>query len=76
LQAEIDQRQANPAAFPILSKASQLLIQERLDYLEFQAAQMQNAQTGRVGVNTKKTDEEITMPDPGQSGMMMEGAMA
>jgi hypothetical protein len=76
LQAEIDQRQANPAAFPILSKASQLLIQERLDYLEFQAAQMQNAQTGRVGVNTKKTDEEITMPDPGQAGMMMEGAMA
>jgi hypothetical protein len=59
LQAEIEPRKANPDAFPPLSQASTLLIQERLDYLEFQASQMQNAVTGRVGVDTGKTDEEI-----------------
>lgn len=66
LQAEIAPRQANPDAFPALSQASTLLIQERLDYLNFQASQMQNAVTGRIGVNVKKTDEKISTPSPDQ----------
>jgi hypothetical protein len=59
LQGEIAPRRANPSAFPALSQASTLLIQERMDYLEFQASQMQNAITGRVGVDTGKTDDAI-----------------
>jgi len=72
LQGEIEPRRANPNAFPPLSQASTLLIQERMQYLEFQAAQMQNAITGRVGVDTKKTDE--AMMGAG-TGMMEGGAM-
>jgi hypothetical protein len=75
LQAEIDPRQANPAAFPALSQASQLLIKERMDYLTFQASQMQNAQTGRIGVNTKKTDEQMMTPTEMPSAEMMSGGM-
>lgn len=62
LQAEIAPRQANPQAFPPLSQAATLLIQERMDYLNFQASQMQNAVTGRIGVDVKKTDEQISTP--------------
>jgi hypothetical protein len=75
LQGEIDPRQANPAAFPALSQASQLLIKERMDYLTFQASQMQNAQTGRIGVNTKKTDEKMMTPEAGPAGEPMNGGM-
>lgn len=71
LQAEIAPRKANPNAFPPLSQASTLLIQERLDYLTFQASQMQNAVTGRIGVNVQKTDEQIATPDEqGMAGGM------
>ena len=75
LQAEIDPRQANPAAFPTLSQASQLLIKERLDYLNFQASQMQNAQTGRIGVDTKKTDEKMMQMSGAPAGQLTNGGM-
>jgi hypothetical protein len=65
LQGEIAPRQANPAAFAPLTQASALLIEERMKYLEFQAKQMENAVTGRIGVDTGKTDAKMT----GEEGM-------
>lgn len=58
-QGLVQQRQANPAAYPPLAPAGAALIQEYMKYLAFQAQQMQNADIGRLGVDTSKTDAEI-----------------
>lgn len=42
-------RLQQPAAFPPMSPASQMIIQNRMKYLQFQNQQMANAETGRVG---------------------------
>ena len=44
------------------------MIQEQLKYLEFQAQQMANADTGRLGVDVQKTDEEIAAVAGGGGG--------
>lgn len=59
LEAEMAPRMQNPGAYPPISAASAALIQERMDYLEFQGQQVQNAETGRIGVDTGKTDAAI-----------------
>lgn len=59
LQEQLAPRQANPAAYPPISAASHALIKERAEYLTFQAQQQQNAVTGRIGVDTGKTDKMI-----------------
>jgi hypothetical protein len=59
-QGLVQQRQANPAAYPPLAPASMALIQEYIQYLTFQVKQYdQNPQTGRLGVDVTKTDAEI-----------------
>lgn len=59
LLGELDVRRRNPAAFQPLAPAAQALIEERVKYLGFQAQQAQNAVTGRIGVDTRKTDAEL-----------------
>jgi hypothetical protein len=49
VQEDIATRQANPTAFPALAPASAALLQEELEWLQFQAQQQQNAVTGRKG---------------------------
>jgi hypothetical protein len=73
LQDEIQKRQANPAAYPPIPAAGAALLQERMDYLEFQGKQMQNAVTGRIGVDVEKTDAEI---EGMGMGMRQQGAAA
>jgi hypothetical protein len=75
VQGEIQKRQANPAAYPPISAASAALITEYMDYLEFQGKQMQNAVTGRIGVDVEKTDAEIEGMGMGM-GMRQQGAAA
>jgi len=67
-QGLVQERQANPAAYPPLAPAGAALIQEQLKYLEFQAQQMANADTGRLGVDVQKTDEEIAAVAGGGGG--------
>lgn len=59
LEAEMAPRMANPAAYAPISAAAAALIQERMDYLEFQGQQVTNAETGRLGVDTGATDAAI-----------------
>jgi hypothetical protein len=54
LQDELAVRQQNPGAFPELSPAAAALIQEQVEFLQFQMQQLENADTGRTGV--KETD--------------------
>ena len=62
------QRAAAPAAYPPLAPASQALLQEYVDYLTFQVKQFEeNPQTGRLGVDTTKTDAEIQQSGGGQA---------
>lgn len=58
-QGLVQARQAVPAAYPPLSPAAAALIEEYMKYLQFQGQQMVNAQTGRLGVDTAKTDQQI-----------------
>jgi len=60
MREEIGPRMQNPGAFQPLSPAALALLEEHRSYLEFQEQQyVQNPQTGRVGVDTRKTDEQI-----------------
>jgi hypothetical protein len=59
LEGELQQREQNPGAYPPVAPASRMLIEEYLKYLEFMEQQVANAETGRVGVDTEKTDREI-----------------
>ena len=65
LQGELAPRMANPQAYPPMAPAAAALIQERMDYLEFQGQQVQNAETGRIGVDTGKTDAAIAASGSG-----------
>lgn len=49
IQNTLAPRMQNPAAFPPISPAGQMILQNRLKYLEFQNTQMANAEIGRVG---------------------------
>jgi len=49
VEQELNSRSQNPKAFPQLSPASAALLQEELDWLKFQAQQMENATIGRRG---------------------------
>jgi len=59
LMGELEPRRANPQAFAPMTQAAMLLIGERVKYLRFQVQQGENAVTGRLGVDTGKTDAEI-----------------
>jgi phage tail protein X len=51
-------RMQNPGAYPPLSPAAQMIIQNRMKYLSFQDSQMANAEIGRVGAEPI-TEQEI-----------------
>jgi hypothetical protein len=49
IQQTLAPRMQNPAAFPPIGPAAQMILQNRMKYLEFQNTQMANADIGRVG---------------------------
>jgi hypothetical protein len=49
VENELNSRAQNPKAYPAMSPASAALLQEELDWLKFQAQQMDNAAIGRRG---------------------------
>jgi len=50
LEEELQARMQNPQAFDPLSPAAQQLLQEQVEFRQFQVQQEENAQTGRRGV--------------------------
>jgi len=63
LQQGLQPRFENPAAYPPISTASQIIIENRIKYLTFQAQQLENASVGRLGTEPV-TNEQLT----GQEG--------
>lgn len=56
LQTSMQPRMQNPGAFAPLQPASQAILQNRIKYLQFQAQQNENAQTGRIGTEPLTPD--------------------
>lgn len=57
IQNTLAPRMQNPAAFAPVSPAAQMILQNRLKYLEFQNTQMANANIGRVGAEPIPPDQ-------------------
>lgn len=62
------ERMSNEAAFPPISAATRVLLQEHMDYLNFQSQQIENAQIGRQGFS------ENDLGNPADTGTEAAGA--